>query len=194
MLEKDFFKINNVTNAKLQKGTMLVSPPLMADGIFHKSVVLLLEHNEEGSLGLIINKPTNFKVPKIIKQLTDFNKNIFFGGPVAVNHVQILHCFSSLSESTNIINDIYWGGDFKKILELINLGHINETEINFYLGYAGWIQGQLDEEMERQFWTLVSGEKYDIWNKPEELWENIITDLGLNPKIATNIPDDPMYN
>ncbi len=194
MSEKDFFKINDSTNTKLQKGTMLVSPPLMADGIFHKSVVLLLEHNDEGSLGLIINKPTNFKVSEVLKELPEFNKYTYFGGPVSTNHVQVLHRLSSFSESSNIINDIFWGGDFKKIFELINLKHINETEINFYLGYAGWTQGQLDEELKRQLWILVPGGKYDIWNKPELLWEKIVTQLGLNPKIAENIPDDPMYN
>ena len=194
MSEKDFFKINNIPNAPLQKGTMLVSPPLMADGVFHKSVILLLEHNDEGSLGLIINKPTNYKVSQVLKELPDFNKDTFFGGPVSANHIQVLHRLSSIADSVNIINDVFWGGDFKKIFEMINLNHINETEINFYLGYAGWSPEQLNKEMEENFWILVPGEKYDIWNEPETLWETIITELGLNPKIAATIPDDPMYN
>jgi len=195
MIEKDLFNIKNINNIPLEKGVLLVSPPLMEDGIFHKSVVLLLEHNnEEGTVGIILNKPTTYKVSDILKALPDFHEEVFFGGPVSPDHTQVLHRLSSLPESTNIINDTYWGGNYQKIFEMIELNQIDGSEINFYVGYAGWAPGQLEEEMGKKFWILVNAEKYDLWDKPEFLWENIITELGLDPKIAENIPDNPMYN
>jgi len=195
MKEKDLFNINNINKIPLNKGVLLVSPPLMGDGIFHKSVVLLLQHNEEeGTVGLILNKPTTFKVSDILKALPDFHEEVFFGGPVSPNHTQVLHRLSSMPESTHIINDIYWGGNYPKIFEMLELNYIDSSDIKFYVGYAGWAPGQLEDEMEKNFWILVNAEKYDLWDRPESLWEKIITELGLDPKIATNIPDNPMYN
>ncbi len=195
MVEDYLFNINNFKNIPIDKGILLVSPPLMGDGIFHKSVVLLLDHNEkDGTVGIILNKPTTYKVSDIVKMLPNFHKEVFFGGPVAINNIQILHRLSSIKESVHIINDTYWGGNYHKIFEMIDLNHIEGSEINFYIGYAGWAPGQLEKEMENKFWILVNAEKYNLWENSETLWENIITELGLDPKIAATIPDDPIYN
>ncbi|HIE16055.1 MAG TPA: hypothetical protein EYP69_03920 [Bacteroidales bacterium] len=78
---------------------------------------------------------------------------------------------------------------------MINLNHIDKNDINFYLGYSGWAQGQLEKELKQNLWILVSVERYNIWKIPADLlWETIVTDLGLNPKVAANIPDNPIYN
>ena len=195
MTGKDFFKINNEKGISLKKGIFLVSPPLMADGIFHKSVILLLEYNEEGSLGLILNKLSNVNISDVLKELPDFHKPAFLGGPVATNHLQTLHKHPFVPDAVNIIDNIFWGGDFKKTFEMINLNHIDKNDINFYLGYSGWAQGQLEKELKQNLWILVSVERYNIWKIPADLlWETIVTDLGLNPKVAANIPDNPIYN
>ncbi len=193
MSEKDFFNIKSA-NQIPEKGILLISPPLMADGIFHKSVILLLEHSKEGSMGFIINKQTNLTLADVINETPEFKEATFFGGPVSPNQLQVLHKRSSIPESINIYDGIYWGGDFKLLFDLINKHKINAHDIKFYLGYAGWSPGQLEEEIDKGSWLMVPAENYDFWESGPSLWETVVKDLGMNPKIVETVPDDPRYN
>lgn len=193
MTEKDFFNINSMTQIP-EKGMLLVSPPLMVDGIFHKSVILLLQHSEEGSMGFIINKQTNLSLTDVVNESLEYNEATFFGGPVSINQIQVLHKISTIPESINVYDSIFWGGDFKILFDMIKKHQLCPSDAKFYLGYAGWSHGQLEDEIKNGSWLIVPAENYNFWDNTDTLWEKVVKDMGLNPKIVKIIPDNPTYN
>ncbi|HHH53126.1 MAG TPA: YqgE/AlgH family protein, partial [Bacteroidetes bacterium] len=110
----------NIKDTKIKKGDLLVSQPFMVDGNFRRSVVLLVEYNEEGALGFILNRPIDFSVDELMPDFPDFNAQGYFGGPVATNTIHFVHKVGELLEnSVEVYDGIYWGGDFEKLKFLI---------------------------------------------------------------------------
>ena len=180
---------------KVRPGILLVAPPLSNDLYFNKTVVLLVEHNEQGSVGFVINKPTEFLADKIIQGVSKFDSKIYFGGPVQINSLHFIHKLGDKIPNTeHVTGNIFWGGDFETLYKLINVGEVNTTDVKFFLGYSGWAPGQLEKELDMNYWYMLPVEKYDIWTKPDKLWQHILTDLGLQKKLINIIPPDPSLN
>jgi len=180
---------------KVRPGILLVAPPLSNDLYFNKTVVLLVEHNEQGSVGFVINKPTEFLADKIIQGVSKFDSKIYFGGPVQINSLHFIHKLGDQIPNTeHVTGNIFWGGDFETLYKLINVGEVNTTDVKFFLGYSGWAPGQLEKELDMNYWYMLPVEKYDIWTKPDKLWQHILTDLGLQKKLINIIPPDPSLN
>ena len=80
--------------------------------------------------------------------------------------------------------------------ELINNGEVKENQVKFFLGYSGWAPGQLEKELDMNYWHMVPSEKYTkyIWENSSQLWQKILTDLGLSKKLINIIPPDPSLN
>jgi putative transcriptional regulator len=182
---------------KIRPGILLVAPTLSNDLYFNKTVVLIVEHNENGSVGFVINKPTEFLADKIISGINNFDSKIFFGGPVQVNTLHFIHSVGeSITNTEKVTNSIYWGGDFEEIYKKINNGEIDNRHVKFFLGYSGWAPGQLENELNMNYWHMVPSEKYlkYIWEDSSQLWQKIMTDFGINKKLINIIPPDPSLN
>jgi len=178
-----------------QQGIILISEPALQDFYFKQSVVLLAEHNEEGTFGVIINKPIEAKVNEVLKDFPDFDANIYLGGPVKTDSIFYLHTKKHVENSMKIINGLYWGGDLETVKNLINLGEITENEIRFYIGYSGWSPKQLDREIKDKSWVLSHTSIREVINKhPEKLWPNYLKHMGKDYAIWANFPADPSYN
>jgi putative transcriptional regulator len=121
---------------KLIKGQLLIAEPsISGDLSFNRSVILLADHDEEGS-GFIINKPLKYTINDLLPEINASFK-IYNGGPVEQDNLYFIHNIPELiPNSIEISNGIYWGGDFESTKALINNGKINK--INFFLGYTGW--------------------------------------------------------
>ena len=103
-------------NLKPAKGRLLLSEPLMGDYYFGRSVVLLAEHNKEGSFGVIINKPVAAKLNEVITDFPEFDAHMFIGGPVETDRLFYLHTFGKeVSDSIEILDGVFWGGDMETI-------------------------------------------------------------------------------
>jgi putative transcriptional regulator len=141
---------------KLIKGQLLIAEPsISGDLSFNRSVILLADHDEEGSVGFIINKPLKYTINDLLPEINASFK-IYNGGPVEQDNLYFIHNIPELiPNSIEISNGIYWGGDFESTKALINNGKINKNNIRFFLGYTGWEENQLQLEMISNSWMLL---------------------------------------
>ncbi len=175
----------------LEKGIVLLAEPFMQDSHFSRSAVLLCEHNEQGSLGFILNKPVDIDIQSLFEEFPEFEAKIFYGGPVATNSMQYIHTAGDLLEdSVEVSPGVYWGGDFEKLKFLITSKLIRPNEIRFFLGYSGWTEGQLKEEMDYGSWIISDMDaNYAFKSDKIKLWKTILENKGDNFKVIAQIPD-----
>ncbi len=193
-LNIDFFNIVNERVA--EKGTILISEPFLSDNYFRRSVVYLTEHNKDGSLGFVLNKPMEIKLSEVVDDLPECDFSISIGGPVSNNTVHYIHTLGELiPESVAVADGIFWGGDFDYIKEMISNGAVKPHEIRFFLGYAGWTSEQLDGEMEENAW-LVSrlSPRIVMQSVDSEFWSDTLAGYNNKYRAWANFPEDPGLN
>lgn len=186
-----------LNNIEPKTGRLLISEPFMADPNFKRSVVLLTEHSEEGSVGYILNQVGNLLLKDVIQDLWEADNQIYFGGPVAADTLHFIHrAYDKLQSGEDVGNGIYWGGNFETLKILINSNAINEDEIKFFIGYSGWDSGQLKRELEQNAWMVgnVSNADLIFGNDEEQLWRDVVVNLGPKYAHVSNFPSDPSLN
>ena len=182
---------------KPKKGKLLIAEPaLTGDVSFNRSVVLLAEHNDEGSVGFILNKPLNYDISDLIEGI-EVPFQIFNGGPVEQDNLYFIHKVPHLIDNSIEISDgIFWGGDFDKTVQLINQKVITNSDIRFFLGYSGWSSLQLDQELDSKSWIVAKNEyESDIIEKSTlEFWKEKMLELGGDYLLWSNAPENPSLN
>lgn len=183
-------------NVEPEKGKILISEPFLLDYYFKRSVVLLAEHNEEGSFGLIINKPIDIKFNSVIKDFPDFNSRIYLGGPVQNENIYFIHTLGEqIDGSLKIMEGLFWGGDLEQVKEMILLKKIGPDDIRFFVGYSGWVSKQLEGELKRNSWLVSSTDINQVMQtNPNTLWNDSVLSLGGNYAYWVNFPSDPGHN
>lgn len=179
------------------KGLLLIAEPsLTGDVSFTKSVVLLADHNENGSVGFILNKVLDFTLSDLVPEIQE-NFKIYNGGPVEQDNLYFIHKIPHLVPgSIEIADGIYWGGDFEVVKQLFRDQKISENEIKFFLGYSGWDNQQLQEELESRAWIIMNNDdkKKLIEHPYSSFWKDKIKELGGEYLIWINAPEHPSYN
>ncbi len=182
---------------KPKKGKLLIAEPaLTGDVSFNRSVVLLAEHNDEGSVGFILNKPLDYSISDLITEIR-VPLQVFNGGPVEQDNLYFIHKVPHLIDNSVEISDgIYWGGDFDRTIELINEEIITEKDIRFFLGYSGWASLQLDQELLSKSWIVVPNQyESDIIQKSTKaFWKEHMIELGGDYLLWSNAPENPSLN
>lgn len=183
------------------QGKILVSEPFLNDFYFKRSIVLLAEHNDEGSFGLVLNKPTDIKLSKIINDKTfripeDFDNFVYLGGPVKTDSLFFIHTRNDLiNKCIKIIDGLYWGGDINLVNQLIEARTLSKNDIRFYIGYSGWEPKQLDRELDEHSWVVANTNvDFLLKNPPDTLWKNAVKMLGKKYSEWANYPIDPQLN
>jgi len=178
-----------------EKGRLLISAPFLTD-VFKRSVVYITEHNDKGSVGFIINKPMNVKISSVIEDFPDFEAKVYYGGPVQQDMLNFFHKSGDLLDGGVELKDgIFWGGDFETLKLLIECGDLNPKDVRFFLGYAGWAPNQLDDELKTNSWILNKSRLDDVFSKePENLWQNILKEMGGEYTIISTFPENPSVN
>jgi putative transcriptional regulator len=193
----NLLKIEAMISEKLKKGYLLIAEPsIIGDLSFNRSVILLADHNKEGSVGFIINKPLKYTINDLIPEIKA-NFKIYNGGPVEQDNLYFIHNIPELiSNSVEISNGIYWGGDFESTKELINSGKISKDNVRFFLGYTGWDENQLEKEMDNNSWIIAenSYENKIIGKSTTHFWKEKIIELGGEYVIWSNAPENPYLN
>ena len=184
-------------NAHIPKqGSLLISEPFMLDPTFERSVVLLCEHNSDGTVGMILNHRSEFSLADVMNMdVADFP--LYIGGPVQNNAVFFLHrAFEKLCNGTHIYDDIYWGGDFEQAILMINEGILSTNEIKFFLGYSGWGPEQLGGEIEQNSWAVHNKFNTELTfiTDGEDLWKQALISLGPKYAHVANFPKSPDLN
>lgn len=182
---------------KPKKGHLLIAEPsIIGDSSFNRSVILLADYNEEGSVGFILNKPLEYTLTDLVPNtLADFR--VYNGGPVEQDNLYFIHKVPELiPESIEISLGIFWGGDFDIALSLINMGKITDSDIRFFLGYSGWEPSQLEKELQANSWVVTENiyEKSLIEKSNDAFWKEKMMELGGDYSIWSNAPENPSYN
>jgi len=182
---------------KPKKGYLLFAEPsIIGDISFNRSVILLADYSEEGSIGFILNKPLDYTLNDLVP-ITHAQFKVYNGGPVEQDNLYFIHKIPDLiPESIEISLGIYWGGDFDTVIELINNGQVTEDDIRFFLGYSGWEPNQLEKELQANSWIVTENEyKSDLIGKSEDhFWKEKMLELGGDYSIWSNAPENPSYN
>ncbi len=175
----------------------MLSEPFLPDPNFERTVVLLCEHNEEGSFGFIMNKPSLVTVEDIMEDMDGFGARVFIGGPVQQNTFHFIHKNPEVEGAVKILDGIYWGGNFEQVKELIQLGKVKRGDYKFFVGYSGWGTEQLSEEIETGSWIVsYKTNSHLLFDDGEhkELWKSAVKSLGGRFNIYSNYPVDPRLN
>ena len=181
---------------RLGSGKLLISEPFLADPNFRKTVILLCEHEEEGSVGFVLNRMANFCTDEIIPGLLKFNFPIFYGGPVEENSLHFIHtCGNEIPHSLHIGNGLFWGGELEAINHLITEGKALPQNFKFFIGYSGWGVGQLESEIEQKAWWLDKlNTNIAISSEWGQIWPLAVKNLGQDFAYLANAPEDFLWN
>lgn len=194
---KNIFKIthNDVLPAQ---GSILISEPFLQDAYFQRSVVLLIEHTEHGSMGFVLNKKTDLIVNSFFKEFAELPEiPIYLGGPVSPNRLFFIHSLGDniIPDALKINDYLYFDGDFNALKRYILNGHPIDGKVKFFLGYSGWTEGQLNHEIKRNSWAVSHITTDNILSADGEgYWKDSVELLGNDYKTWTKYPKDPYLN
>lgn len=180
-----------------KKGQLLIAEPsILQDTSFNRSIILLVNCTQDGSVGFILNKSSRFRLKDFVPEIgMDFE--IYLGGPVEQENLYFIHTRPDLIEhSLQITNDLYWGGDFNQLIRHLNDSNISRDEIKFFLGYSGWDKAQLENEIKEKSWIVTHiKHKSNLTNiSNAESWKKTMMELGGEYPLWANAPEDPTFN
>lgn len=191
----DIYKIRT-NNALPSRGKILISEPFLRDENFTRSVVLLIDHTQEGSMGIIMNKSLPLLVNDVVKEFKYIDDiPLYMGGPVGTDTLFYLHTLPNVEGSIAVGNGLYLNGDFTEIKKYILQGNPIKGNIRFFLGYSGWENEQLKHEIEENTWMIGKGEPDTLLNDPIKfMWRNALGSLGGKYETWSRFPLIPSLN
>ena len=172
MKKEELFKIqSNTLNPAI--GNVLIAEPFMNDFYFRRSVILIIDHNEEGSLGVIINKRLTIPFNEIVQGFPEFKADVYLGGPVETDRIFFIHTVGEMIPDSHKISDgLYWSGNINVLKSMIKMDLIKPHEVRFYVGYAGWDGGQLRNELKANTWLVGKfSSKQLLTTMPGKMWK-----------------------
>lgn len=178
------------------KGKILISEPFLPDTFFNRTIVYLVDHNDEGSVGFILNKKLDIKVCDAISGFEGWEENLSMGGPVAPDTLHYLHSMGDLIPKSVWVDDnIFWGGDIDFVRDMIKKGQLNNSQIRFFLGYSGWSAGQLEKELRENSWVIARvSEDIVLNNQINAGWKKVLRGLKNKYRVWADFPDSPDMN
>ena len=196
-MDMSIFQIES-NKATPRQGSLLVSAPFLKDYHFARSVVLVVEHNDEGSMGIVMNK--NFSNLMTLNELVPELASIppiplYKGGPVGRDTLFYLHTFSYLKDALPLGNGLYVNGDFEQMKRYILAGGETQGMVRFFMGYAGWQRGQLTQEIEANTWMVSNDSQVELLNMYlRDLWKESLCDMGGKYAVWSRYPKYPIMN
>lgn len=183
-----FFDFKRHTQVKA--GSILLSEPFLPDANFERAVILVAEHNEKGTIGFVLNKPSETLLCELLP-MTQSQQLVYMGGPVSDNVLHALHNVESVGGEP-IAKNLFWGGDIGELLET----KMSSPWMRFLVGYSGWGSGQLDTELEEGAWIACDEINFDVILKADNnrMWREAVRSLGGRFKMYSNYPVDPRLN
>ena len=182
---------------KITKGCLLLADPnIINDPCFNRAVILITENSEDEVVGFIINKPLEYNFEDIFSGMGKDYK-IYNGGPVNKDNLYYIHNLPDLiPNSIKVSDNLFWGGDFSDVKNLIKDNKIGSNNIRFFSGYSGWTLSQLNNEIKEKSWIITNNRFNDkiLKSKPNEFWKEEIKKLGNDYKIWSNAPENPNLN
>jgi putative transcriptional regulator len=180
-----------------KKGRILLSDPFLGDEYFERSVVYICEHSKDGSFGFVLNNYLELPLQQLNEKFPSIMVKVSIGGPVEKETLYFMHTLGkSIDDSLLIDNELYMGGDFTQLYDLIDEKLLNDCKIRFFIGYSGWGKNQLQDEINNNAWIVVNVESIDeVMNiQTNDLWKYFMEKQGEKYKIISQFPKDPSEN
>jgi putative transcriptional regulator len=171
------------------RGQLLIAAPQLID-YFRRTVVLVIEHTDEGAMGVVLNRPTSAGVAELVPDLAELageDAVVHAGGPVAPDAVIALGDFEQPEEA---------GTPVSGTLGLLDPDQPDPAlrRLRVYAGYAGWAPGQLDAELEQEAWIVEQAAPDDPFGSRDDLWAALLTRKGGSYALLASMPSDPTLN
>lgn len=192
----DFLNIHKQADVKdLKAGQLLIAEPFLGDPNFSRVVIFLCEHSDEGSVGFILNKPTDLALGDLVPEIYAPSLMVSQGGPVQLDTLHMLHRIPARLGGNEIIDGIYWGGSYEAMQDMIRDNNYDPNDLKLFLGYTGWSPGQLEKEVKEGSW-LISGmsPKLIFETQAKQAWKDAVKSLGKEYQILANMPLNPQLN
>ncbi|MFN8166658.1 MAG: YqgE/AlgH family protein [Bacteroidia bacterium] len=176
-------------------GALLISEPFNQEPTFKRSVVLVSQHNSKGTIGFIINKPTQLRINEALDDFPDFDAYVYWGGAVKLDSIYYVHSVPNLMGAHKISDGLYWGGDYQQLKLMIEAGDIAPDQIKFMAGYSAWPEKNLEQELKGPNWWITEADPYSILiEEPTVMWGNVLRRMGHVYGILNDFPEDPGLN
>jgi putative transcriptional regulator len=184
------------SSKSVSKGSLLIAKPFLGDPNFERGVILLCEYNEQGSFGFVLNQVTDLFVGDVLEETIYQDIALHLGGPVEKNTLHFIHRRPDLiSGGAQIMDGVFWGGDFNQLKTLLNLNTIREEDVRFFIGYSGWGEGQLDEEIAQDSWIIThTTSDFLFTTPPGNFWREVLKGMGGEYRSIAHYPTDPRNN
>lgn len=197
-IDTNIFKIES-NNILPSRGRTLISEPFLQDKTFGRSVILLVEHSSDGSMGLVMNKrkPYPIFLNRIVKELVGLEQDIpiFEGGPMGTDTLFYLHTIEDISGALPIKKGLFLNGDFSSVKRYLLEGNPVTGVIRFFLGYSGWEGRQLEAEIESNSWMIGNADiKNLLTGKVDMMWKQSMKNLGTKYSAWSRFPLIPSMN
>ena len=184
------------TVSDLTTGQILIAEPLLNDPNFTRSVILLCEHSDEGSVGFVLNQVTGHTLKDLVQDLHSGDIPIYQGGPVQADTLHMLHRLpGSIHGGMEIATGIHWGGSYDELKELVWTDSCDPTGVRLFMGYSGWGPGQLENEIKEGTWLITNATQALLFDtEPHDVWKKAIELLGRRYAYLASMPTDPQLN
>ena len=182
---------------KAVQGCVLLSDPFTQDSYFSRAAILLCRHNKKETFGFVLTNYIEIDLHKLDENLPEIITKISFGGPVEKDNLFYIHTFGKEIEGAEqIIDTLYFGGDYEMLFELIKADPKRINEVRFFIGYAGWDFEQLNNEMKDHSWIAVTNitEKEILSTSSDHFWKDCMTKQGSKFEMISNFPLNPNEN
>jgi putative transcriptional regulator len=175
---------------------LLLSEPYLSDPYFRRTVILLCDHNEEGSFGFVLNRFIDVGVEDLLEDMPGLDTRVSIGGPVQSGELFYLHTLGAHVEGSRpVIEDIHMGGDFGQLRSMLQNDPRLARHVRFFVGYSGWGREQLAREMTEGSWLVAEADRAHVMNvKEDDLWGHVLRDMGTDFAPLANFPEDPTLN
>jgi putative transcriptional regulator len=182
--------------AKSLQGQLLLDGGNLAGSWFHRTVVLICQHDPQGAFGLVLNRPTENKLSEVLAtDLPDALKSeiVYVGGPVQPEALSYLHSDALLADG-NVLAGLQLGHSVEELVSLSE-GFSTSRKVRLFAGYAGWSAGQLDDEMRRRAWLTHPASLALVFDlPPAQLWPAILRQKGWRQRLLADSPEDASVN
>jgi putative transcriptional regulator len=180
-------------------GRLLVATPALGDPNFARAVVFVLDHDESGALGVVVNRPTTVPVGEVLPSWQPFTTSpgvLFQGGPVALDSALGLAVLPGQGDEEPV--------GWRRVVDGLGLVDLDVppeviaaemADLRIFAGYSGWGTGQLEAELAEGAWYVVRGQARDAFSEePDRLWRTVLRRQGGDLAMVSTYPDDPSMN
>ena len=178
------------------KGNFILDSGKLAASFFARSVILICQHDDEGAVGLVVNRATGNSLGEAITETLPerlCDKEVYLGGPVQTDMLSFLHT-DSMMFNANVTKDLAIGHSLEELTSIAQ-GYSPAQRMKVFAGYSGWAAGQLEREMKEDSWLVHPASLELVFDTdPDDVWREILKAKGPEYRLLADAPDDPSVN